>query len=85
MSGSQTTGEDINKQFKENQDDYVLKMADKLFKDMGIKVPDVPVCYIHQRPFAGQFIEYTTEQREVVKICMPCVVRAIDKLVHDND
>jgi hypothetical protein len=80
-----TTGEDINKRFEQKNDDVVMGMAEQLFKNMGIKVPDIPVCYIHQRPFAGQFIEYTTDKREVVKICMPCVIRAVDKLIRDND
>lgn len=84
MTQGYTSGEDINKAFEQKQGGMVLGMAEKLFKDMGIKVPDIPVCYIHKAQFSGQFIEYTTDNREVVKICMPCVIRAIDKLVHDT-
>ena len=37
-----------------------------------------PNCYIHKGNFAGGYIEYTTKERKMVKVCMPCIYKIID-------
>lgn len=79
----QITIDQIDQKVKEKYDSQILDLAKKLSADMNLGTPQFPFCYIHKGIFQGNYIEYTTKERDVVKVCTLCVFKAIDKYLSD--
>lgn len=75
----QITMDQIDKSIKEKYDSRVIDMARQVIEDMKVGMPEFPVCYIHKSIIQGKYIEYTTKNREVVKICTGCIYKIVDE------
>ena len=72
---SMTSGEEISQKIEDKKKSFIESMAE----DMVQKYSPLASCYIHKERFQGMFIEYMTKERQTVKICLPCIFKAIDK------